>query len=122
MHPGVWTWDSLPDLQAPGHPLFSIDPRNMPTFWGTFPSLQGQDGFGWDQKRKGTSLEQRQPGRKSTEQQGQGGVGGGDTETGRQGERDTERGTERTSHRDRDTEGQGQGQSRGKSLRPQIEL
>lgn len=101
MDPGVCTWDSPPDLQAPRHPPFSTDPRNMPTFRGTFPSLQGQDGFGWDQKRKGTSLEQRQPGRKSTEQQGQGRVGGRDInrETGREGHR--ERGTERTSHRDR---------------------
>lgn len=73
MHPGVWTWDSRPDFQVPGAPLSSTEFRSVPTFWGAFPSLQGQDGFGWDQKCKGTSLEQWQPGRRSTQQQRRGG-------------------------------------------------
>lgn len=95
-------------------------PRSVPTFWGTFPSLQGQDGFSWDQKCKGASLEQRQPGR---EAQSKGGVqwGTGTHRQGRWGKRGTEGEAERITQRDRDI-GIGQGQSRGKSLRPQAGL
>lgn len=80
--PGFWS-------PPPAHP------RSVPTFWGTFPSLQGQDGFSWDQKCKGTSLEQRQPGRVSTEP-GWGAVGYRDTQTG-------ERGRQRGSHKGTET-------------------